>query len=364
MDSEIIAAIAAAGPGQAPVLVTVLETRGSAPRHPGSKMLLRPGKELLGTVGGGRLEAAAIAAAGEAERRGGATLVEVEMLGEAALGQDMICGGSSLMLVEAVADAGAYRAADALLAAGRRALLVKRLAAERPASGADGAAACGVAHIVLDESLAAVWGSSEGLDTEAARRALASGKALLAEEGRLFYDPVIPGEKLVVFGGGHVGLALVRLAQGLDFSVTVVDDRAEMADPARFPPGVKTLHAGYAAAAERLPFDAATYAVILTRGHAHDLEAARAVLAREFRYAGMVGSTRKTRLIREQLAVEGVERGRLDSLHAPIGLPIGAETPEEIAVSILAEMIAVRRKAGSPRVPATESPPAGAGPAR
>ncbi|HET7838299.1 MAG TPA: XdhC family protein, partial [Rectinemataceae bacterium] len=148
-------------------------------------------------------------------------------------------------------------------------------------------------------------------------------------------------------GGGHVGMAIADIAVGLGFSTTVVDDREEMADPTRFPRGVRAVHAaaGYAEAIAGLSLDAASYAVVVTRGHAYDLECVRALLKRSYRYLGMIGSSRKTRMILEQAKAEGFDPAKVDALFAPVGLDIAAETPQEIAVCILGEIIAVRRNA-------------------
>jgi xanthine dehydrogenase accessory factor len=114
----------------------------------------------------------------------------------------------------------------------------------------------------------------------------------------------------------------------------------------RFPAAVRAVQCGFAQAVADFPFDCATYAVILTRGHLLDLECVRAVLKRPCRYAGFMGSARKTRLILEQVLKDGCDPARVASLCAPIGLDIGAETPEELAIAILGELVAVRRNAG------------------
>jgi xanthine dehydrogenase accessory factor len=185
------------------------------------------------------------------------------------------------------------------------------------------------------------------LDPQVAEICMATGKPLLSEENGLFYDPVFPQEKLLILGGGHVGQALAAMAAVLDFEVTVVDDRQDFAAVGRFPPAVKTVCAGYADAIKAFPFDSATYAVIVTRGHLFDLECIRGVLGRKFRYAGFIGSARKAKLLRAQAASDGFDRERVDALHAPIGLDIAAETPAEIAISILGEIVSVRRNAGT-----------------
>jgi xanthine dehydrogenase accessory factor len=337
---EIVKEIAT---GRAPAaLVTIVDVRGSVPRHPGSKMLVRDGATVLGTVGGARGEAAALAAARECIQRRSSSLLTVEMLGEQAVGDQMICGGTSRMLVEYVGDRAPYRAAFERLERGERALLVKRL---DPRAGT---APQQVTVTAVDEggavgTAAGVAAPAAPADPETVARCLRTAKPVLAEEAGLFYDPVFPEEKLLILGGGHVGRALAQFAAALDFSITVVDDRAEFTARDRFPPSVTTRCGGYVEVMRGYPFDAATYAVIVTRGHLYDLECVRAVLGRPFRYAGLIGSARKTHLLLEQAASEGFPPEKIAQLHAPIGVDIKAETPEEIAISILGEMIAVRR---------------------
>ena len=122
------------------------------------------------------------------------------------------------------------------------------------------------------------------------------------------------------------------------------DDRPEFVAAGRFRPDIATKQGSYSDIVAAFPFDPATYVVTVSRGHLFDLECSRAVLKREFRYAGLIGSKRKIGLILDQLRADGYPDELVASLHSPIGLDIGAETPEEIAISILAEMIHVRRK--------------------
>jgi xanthine dehydrogenase accessory factor len=197
---------------------------------------------------------------------------------------------------------------------------------------------------LMDGHGAWVEGSLQGVDLPSARRALASGHPVLVEEAGLLYDPLLPEEKLLILGGGHVGRALAALAPGLGFQVTVGDDRPAFLEPGRFPPGVATLGGTYADIVAGFPFDPSTFVVIVTRGHLSDLECVRAVLPRPHRYAGLMGSLRKTRLVLEQVAADGFDPGKVEALRAPIGLEIGAETPEELAVAIAAELIAARRQ--------------------
>jgi xanthine dehydrogenase accessory factor len=157
-------------------------------------------------------------------------------------------------------------------------------------------------------------------------------------------DPLLPDPHLYVIGAGHVGHELARMATAAGFRLHVVDDREKFANHERFPgadvvvsPIPDWLHA-----ADLAP---SSFVVVVTRGHTHDLDAMRALAARDLRYLGLIGSRAKVARIYEHLLAEGLPAECLDRIHAPIGFEIGAVTPGEIAVSILAELIAVRRGA-------------------
>jgi len=330
-------------------LVTVVDVEGSAPRHPGSKMVVRraphgaaPALSVLkGTVGGGKGEARAISLCGECMDARAFRTLTLEFLGNEIEGQDMICGGTSRLIVEPLggpqdAARAPYRLVLERLGRGERSLLVKTVRT----GDADGRPA---AVAVLDESGTPLLGTLAGGHGDKVTRALATGTAVLLREHDLFLDPVFPDDKLLVLGGGYVGQAVAWHAVRLGFTVTVADDRPEFSGAGRFPEGVRTLCGAYPRIVEGFPFDAATYVVMVTRGHLTDLECVRAVLRKSWRYAGFIGSHRKGRLFREQLSRDGFDPARIDLLHSPIGLRIGAETPDELAVSILAEMITVRR---------------------
>ena len=328
MGLELIKAITEGGPGMA--LATIIAVKGSAPRHPGSKMLVGAAAGPLGTVGGGRGEARALEACRAGLERRRSSVLAVEMVGNDIVGPDMVCGGTSTMLIEYLEDRDPYRIALERLALGQRVLLVKRI------RGAE------VLVALLDQDGAPLYGRC-GQDA-AALQALADGNPRYDPETGVFYDPLFPEEKLLILGGGHVAKALAALAPGLGFSVTVVDDRPEMLGADRFAPEVATVQAGFTQAVAEFPFDCATYAVIMTRGHLLDLECVRAVLGRPYRYAGFMGSARKTRMVLDQVA-QDFDPAKVAALCAPIGLDIEAETPAELAIAILAELIAVRRNA-------------------
>ena len=322
-----------AAPGPV-ALCTVMQVKGSAPRHPGSWMLADAAGLVAGSVGGGKGEAKVLLTCREALADGRSRVLEVEMQGTEAEGADMVCGGTSRVLIEPLASRDAYVAARDLLLRGERAVLARRFSTGESA--------------VLVGSGRWIPAAPDGVDSEAARRALDHGKPLYAPEAGFFYDPLLPPEKLLILGGGHVGRAIAALAPALGFAVTVADDREEFLLPERFPAGVATLCGPYAEVVARFPFDAATYVVIVTRGHLADLESLRAVLGKSWRYAGLIGSRRKVRLLTDQVLADGFDPAKVDSVHTPIGLDIGAETPEELAVSIVGELVAVRRGAASP----------------
>lgn len=163
----------------------------------------------------------------------------------------------------------------------------------------------------------------------------------LREYVRLF----VPHQRLILLGGGHIAAELCSLAARLDFEVTVADDRREFASPARFPEAAGTIFGDYEQVIESLKITPYDYVAIMTRGHAHDSVCLRKVLSGQLPcYLGMVGSRRKTALVRQMLTEEGFGEELLGQVHAPIGLEIGARTPAEIAVSILAQLIQVRNR--------------------
>ena len=158
----------------------------------------------------------------------------------------------------------------------------------------------------------------------------------------VFIEPVEPSPDVYVFGAGHVGHSLARMAHDAGFRVHVVDDRAKFADTSRFVEGTDVQVDEIPTWIESHPLPSTAYAVIVTRGHRHDLDALRALAPRNLRYLGLIGSRAKVKRIYDALLEEGLPPDTLRRVHAPIGLDIGAVTPQEIAVSILAELIAVK----------------------
>ncbi len=332
MTRDLLQAIATAKTPLA--LVTIVDVRGSAPRHAGSRMLVTPDGGSTGSVGGGHPEARALAACQECFAGGQTALLHIESRGVTILDPGGVCGGTSTVLIERVTELGTYRKIQERLACGERVLLIKEIR--------DGHESLEVVTALVDEAGKQIAGDFRDWDAETAARALFTGKPRFDRDAGVFYDPLVPEEKLVIFGAGHVGHALALAAVPLGFRITVVDDRAELLGPNRFPPEVDTIHGEFAQSIAELPLDTSTYIVIVTRNHGLDLTCVRAVLPRKSRYVGVMGSARKTRMMVKQLHQEGFDPARIDALFTPVGMNIDAETPAELAISILAEIVAVR----------------------
>src|SRR5579871_4172997 len=165
----------------------------------------------------------------------------------------------------------------------------------------------------------------------------------------VYIEPIEPSPELFVIGAGHVGFHLARLAHDVGFRVHVVDDREKFANRERFPYATEIVVEDIPSWIERANLPPHAYAVIVTRGHTNDLDALRALAPRELRYLGLIGSRAKVARIYEEILKDGrLPADRLERVHAPIGLDIGAVTPQEIAVSILAELIAVKHGKSTP----------------
>ncbi len=335
------------GGGRRAVVATVVRTKGSTPQKPGAKLLVREDGSGVGTLGGGCVEGDIWFAARELLGRGGAAQHREYQLNEDLAAEDgLICGGTMYFLIDPV-----YRPEEMLSHAeeigrayeGGGAVALASMV--RPA----GAGAAPGAKLLLRDD-----GSSEGtlgsadLDRDAAARAgelMVHGRSeyVAAECGsEYFIEAYTTPPRLVLAGGGHVSKAIAPLAAGLGFHVYVTDDREEFANPERFPEAVATVAARPEEAIPELPVNPNTFIVIATRGHRYDNVALAAAAATPARYVGLLGSKRKTIMIYEDLLGMGVSPERLRELRAPIGLDISARTPDEIAVSVVSEMLMFR----------------------
>jgi xanthine dehydrogenase accessory factor len=303
--------------GASGALATVARARGSTPVPAGTKMLVGAEGRLIGSVGGGCVEAEVIGAALEAQRRRTPALLTHHLNADLAGDLGLSCGGTVDIFVEPlVADESYVRVLDA--------------------------AAVADAGLVRT---ATEWGGDLPIKTfeslgSGARALLA---ATLTRDGRFVEERLLLAPRVLVFGAGHVGAAIARAAASAGFRVVVIDDRAEYADRTRFAEGVDVLAADVEAALERYPLTAADAVVIATRGHRNDALILERIATSPAGYVGLLGSKRKKIVVTKGLRAAGVPAKSLQRVRVPVGLAIGAVTPEEIAVSVVAELIAWRR---------------------
>jgi xanthine dehydrogenase accessory factor len=203
---------------------------------------------------------------------------------------------------------------------------------------------------------AEVWNAArEAIETEKPKRLTFNlGQDAAYDNGlicggqiEVFVEPVLPTPRAFIFGAGHISKSLSKVASLAGFASVIVDDREAFASRERFPEA-EAVHAGeYEQVIPTLPINETSYVIIVTRGHRDDMRVLKLAMATPARYIAMIGSKRKVLNVVRELEKEGIPRGAFARLHAPMGLAIGAVSPEEIAVSVAAEMIAVRRNAAS-----------------
>jgi len=245
--------------GQKAALATIVQVRGSIPSYESAKLLVREDGSMIGTVGGGCVEAEVWTAAREVMETEKPRHLSFNLGQDAAYDNGLICGGQ------------------------------------------------------LD----------------------------------IFVEPVIPPPRAFIFGAGHISKSLSKVAALAGFATTIIDDRDTFANRERFPEADEVFAGEYEEVFPKLPINETSYLIIVTRGHRDDMRVLRMAVGTAARYIAMIGSKRKVIGVVKELEEQGIARERLERIHAPMGLEIGAISPEEIAVSVAAEMIAVRRNADS-----------------
>jgi xanthine dehydrogenase accessory factor len=260
--------------GQRAVMATIVHTNGSIPSFESSRMLVREDGSIIGTIGGGCVEAKVWAAAKDVLKLEAPRKMVFNLNNEASYDNGLICGGTL----------------------------------------------------------------------------------------EVFVEPILPQPMLYIFGGGHISIALAQAAQSAGFQIGVIDDREQFANSTRFPMASE-IYTSFEDAFEKIKPNASTYLVIVTRGHRDDMLVLQWAVGTNARYIGMIGSKRKVLSVYQALEREGVPAEKFDRVRAPMGLEIGALTPQEIAISIAAELIAERRNAKGLVHKALERTHAGAAPA-
>ena len=338
-------------------LATVINVRGSTPREAGAKMMVSEDRQ-VGTIGGGCGEAEVFRKArlllGEGH---GARLAEVDLTGDFDQQEIGTCGGIMEVLISLWSPEHdlpiARRLAEAA-AHGQTAALITLVDPELKSDLAAGA------KLVIDprERAMPIAGLTSAAIEDLRTRALDGTPALLEIDAagtikpavrldtpgsKIFLDPVSSAHRLIIAGGGHIAVPLATMGSMLGFHVVVIDDRASFANPERFPTADEIIVRPFAAAVDALKLDRHSYLISVTRGHAFDEATLRAALKQPCGFIGMIGSRRRAKATLARFEAEGIDPKLLDEVHAPIGLDIGAETPEEIAIAIMAEIIRERR---------------------
>jgi len=332
------------------MLATVISTTGSTPAGAYSKMLLKSGGALsVGTVGGGCMEGEVILRANRLSQSAAAEIATFH-LNEDENEQGLICGGSLDVLIEPLARSDIplvehlrdlyYRGEDCVLAT-----ILDEGGIVKGRYVAAGSSAGNLRFAGEEEPTSLFPGRaaeiSEAVNTVQRRKQTAR---IRLEHGQLILQPFIAAPALIIFGGGHVSGFLTRAASMAGFRVTVVDDREKYANKERFPLAEQTLAVDFHEAFRLLSVDSSAYIAIVTRGHKFDEEILEQALRTGARYIGMIGSKRKVLATFEHLLDRGVPIESLRRVHAPMGIEIGAVTAEEIAISIIAQLINVRRE--------------------
>jgi xanthine dehydrogenase accessory factor len=332
--------------GRAFVLATIVSRHGSTPRTAGTRMIVTADGRIRGTIGGGLVEANVIEAAGGVLQSKRPLLMPFDLTRSEVAAMDMICGGRLEVLLECVTPGSP---AAGVLRGWRDAIGRREACQVVTVIRFEGAAVADTDHLLIQDRRVVVGGRS--LPDEALERILdagegAAGLRSVALGGDLVVvETVLPGEIVYLFGAGHVAHPTSRLAALAGFRVVVVDDRPEFANRERFPDAEEVrVVPDFGVALNGCRHDPEAFVVILTRGHLHDKTVLAQALRTDAGYIGMIGSRRKRDQIYAALGQEGFTEADLQRVSSPIGLPIGAETPEEIAFSIVAELIQVRAR--------------------
>ena len=351
-------------------LALVLASRGSTPGKAGAKAVFRADGSMLGTIGGGAVEAEAGRIAPEVIETGCPVAFEFALGGEVVADVEPICGGAMQVLVVpgAALPVEVYEAAAGGLKERVRGVLVTRVSIADPLSVSsddsgrrpNNSPSCRILPPPTGRIVSIQYAAEDklanivGVEIEMLRGTLAGEEPRLVEAGpgeEILIEPLVPNPLLLIVGAGHVGKAVAWQARPVGFELIVIDDRKEFLGADRFPPGTSVRYGPMPQLVGSLPLTADTYVVIVTRGHQHDAEVLAACLNRSAAYVGMIGSRRKVAELRKDFLQSGrATQEAFDRVYAPIGLDIGARTVPEIAASIVAQLVAVHRCGTAPRI--------------
>lgn len=348
--------------GEKAALSTIISSKGSTPMSPKSKMLVKTDGTLIGTVGGGCLEANVWTASQEVIREGRPKVSSFRLTEKEAGESGLICGGAVSIFTEPVVpgvmDDLFMEMAD-IIGRGSRASLATVVG-----DAEEGLRWGGAMKMLIKEN-----GSTTGkiLSDRVTQRVVEEARQVLlddmprmlnieleddersylglktAPQGRIFIESLLPRPTMYIFGAGHISLHLSKIGKIAGFKVVVIDDRPAFANAERFPEADEIIVEDFAGIFEKLDINESSYLICVTRGHLNDMDVIEQASRTKPKYIGMIGSRAKIKTLYGKLIDKGISEDFLQTIRAPIGLNIGADTPEEIAVSIVAELIQVRR---------------------
>lgn len=324
------------------VLATIVLTKGSSPQVPGVSAFFSEKGLLAGTLGGGIMEARAEEMALESLRTGEPALHRFELYADITSEEEAICGGEATILFDARPGSHetTFRQLIRSLQDRKPGVLVTEIQREGDK----------IQEIIRSwREKAEIYGEEAEKEDfpyrEEIKSAFSTGNPLYVggKVKNIYIEPQFPLSRLVIAGAGHVGQAVAHLGHLLDFELTIIDDRPEFANRGIVPEADHIIAGDIGTAIEEIPKTADTYIVIVTHGHSHDAEALKACITSDAAYIGMIGSNRKTALMRKNFIDKGwATADQFDRVYAPIGIDIQSKTVQEIAVSIAAELAKVR----------------------
>jgi len=300
--------------GEDLVLVSIIADSGSTPRGEGAKMAVYRDGTSAGTIGGGAVEYKSTQIALETLREKKSSIQFFRLAPNDVADLGMICGGDVVVYFQ-------YIAANTDHLAFLQSIVMQ---------------------IRQDENSWLITEISDQAGLNMRIHTESSGPLPEKNNKKYFIEPLSRAGKVCIFGGGHVGQKLVPILHSVDFKCVVIDDRAEFANPGLFPEALQTVVADFTDFSGNITIHPGDYVVIITRGHQHDYDVLVQALRTKACYIGMIGSRTKLGKTKERLFDDGFSEEDFQRIHAPIGLAIKADTPEEIAISITGEMILVR----------------------
>ena len=334
------------------VLATIIQHTGSSPRGSGTKFLIMEDGSFVGTIGGGIVEAQVLEEARKIFTTHSPMRLSFFFDGADVAATEMLCGGNVELFLEPVSPKNLnhihiFKKVMEIHRRGESGILATVINDELWQGGqtpkmflkSDGEST-GTLFGIKEIEEALMGKIEQILNTREPQKIVCSDNE--GKEMEIFVEPVMTDPILYIFGGGHVSSQIVPLASRVGFKVVVIDDREEFSDPINFPEATAVHQYPFDGVIDKLLIGESSYLVIVTRGHIHDRTVLTQSLKTGAKYIGMIGSERKRNIIYKKLLEEGFTQDDLDRVHSPIGIDIGAEKPEEIAVSIIAELIKVR----------------------